>query len=133
MRPSSLVLVGLMLAVACSMAHAVDDACIGRCWNRYNAEIEDCVNKADMRGALQPAGHLGGVAAGAPAYTGPQVDVLQAIQKECYTNVGTSRVNACILACDNPFVDPAPNSCEDVCRFKFKPNTLGRLRCMYNC
>jgi hypothetical protein len=138
MRPSSLVMMALLLAAACSALQAApldpNSACINKCWNRYTAEINDCVDKADMSKALETKPGAAGAAAPAMGYNGPKVDVLQAVRSQCYSNVGTDKVNACILACDDPpVVDPAPADCELICRIKYKPQTLGRLKCMYNC
>jgi hypothetical protein len=126
-----MVLVTLLLAVACSMVRA--DACLKRCWDDYNAQIEDCVDKADMKDALKPKTMSAPAMAPMMAYEGPKVDVLEAIRSQCRANIGTSRLNSCILACTPPVIAVPVGTCEDVCRARYQPNTLGRLRCMYNC
>jgi hypothetical protein len=49
MRPSSLVLVALLLAAACSVLQADPvssiTSCNYRCWNKYLEELEDCFQK----------------------------------------------------------------------------------------
>jgi hypothetical protein len=153
MSPSSTVLVALLLAAACSALQASPTSssgatCISKCWSNYNAEIQDCVNTASMKDALaQPlSGSLYAPASAGARYTGPQVDVLQTVRAQCRANVGTARLDACRKACSaapvvvRPVSRPVPvlarpvgNNCEAVCRARYQPNTLGRLRCMYNC
>jgi hypothetical protein len=147
MRHLGLVLMALLLAVACGSVLAgpviaPTNACTSACWTTYNAEIQDCVNNADMTRALQPvAGDAQAMALGTraarPTYAGPQVDVLEAVREQCRRNIGNTKLNTCLKACSPPPIivrpTPKPKDCMEVCRAQFKPSTLGRLRCMYNC
>jgi hypothetical protein len=144
----SLVLVALLLAVACNVLHArpgptTVNACTTACLSAYEAEIQDCVNNADMTRALQPVASDQAMAVGAraarPSYAGPTVDVLEAVREQCRRNIGNTKLNTCLKTCLPPPVivkptpKPVPKDCMEVCRVQFKPSTLGRLRCMYNC
>ena len=95
--------------------------CEDKCQKDYNAEVDDCVNKADVSGLLTP---IVQDAASSAQYTGPQVDVLEEVKKKCKYNIGTAKKDACLAACK-----PCDKKCED----QYGAKTVGWLRCSKGC
>ena len=115
--------------------------CENKCWDGFKAEIENCVNEADISGLLTPTpppdAATSDELSAKPKYTGPQVDALKAVRKQCKENIGTAKLNTCLDDCASvPLPIPAPasdQSCDEVCTSNYKKGTVGRLRCQAWC
>ena len=98
------------------------DNCEDKCEEDYDAEVDDCVNKADVSGLLTPI--VQAAAAGSAQYTGPQVDVLEEVKNKCKDNIGTAKKEMCVNAC---------KPCDEKCEDQYGAGTVGWLRCSKGC
>jgi hypothetical protein len=117
----------------CTAPPPPPDTCERKCQKDYDYEVEDCVSRADVTGLLEapPIGQSGlsevSAPAPAPVYSGPTVNVLQEVEKQCKDNIGTYKLDTCKAACK------PPKGCKEFiqeCKDKYGDGTVGWLRCI---